>query len=152
MPQKTVVIAAAWLEIVVGASIVTVPNVPCRLLFATTPEGVGIPLARFAGVALVALGIACLPSKAAGSPRSAVLGLLVFNVGATVLLAWVAIANTFRGIVLWPVVVLHALIAAALLTQFLTRDAPLVDSSSQRSTTLSTDAIAARTRPRAGNS
>jgi hypothetical protein len=120
---KTVVMLVAWLEIAVGASFVTALDVPCRALFATTPEGVGIPLARFAGVTLVALGIACLPSKAEVSRRSAMLGLLVYNVGATVLLVWVAIATTFRGIMLWPVVVLHALIAAALLPQFLTRTA-----------------------------
>src|SRR5229473_7346974 len=121
MLQRTVVIVAAWLEIVVGASFVTALEVPCRLLFAATPEGVAIPLARFAGVALVALGIACLPSKAAGPGRSAMLGLLVFNVGATIFFAWVAVATTFRGLLLWPVVILHAVIAAALLLQFLTR-------------------------------
>jgi hypothetical protein len=121
MLQKTAVMLVACVEIAVGGSFVTVLDVPCRALFATTPEGVGIPLARFAGVTLVALGIACLPSKAEVPRRSAMLGLLVYNVGATVLLAWVAIATTFRGTMLWPVVVLHALIAAALLPQFLTR-------------------------------
>ena len=121
MLQKTVVMLAAWLEIVAGASLVTALDVLCRALFATTPEGVGIPLARFAGVTLVALGIACRPSKGAEPRRSAVLGLLVYNLGATVLLAWVTFATAFRGIMLWPVLVLHALIAAALLPQFLTR-------------------------------
>jgi hypothetical protein len=121
MLHKTVVMVSAWLEIVAGASFLTALDVPCRMLFAATPQGVGIPLTRFAGVALVALGIACLPSKAVLPRRSAVLGLLVYNVGATVLLAWIAIATTFRGIILWPVVVLHAFIATALLPQFFTR-------------------------------
>ena len=97
MLHKTVVMVSAWLEIVAGASFLTALDVPCRMLFAATPQGVGIPLTRFAGVALVALGIACLPSKAALPRRSAVLGLLVYNAGATVLLAWIAIATTFRG-------------------------------------------------------
>lgn len=41
-------------------SFVAVLDLPCRLLFAATPEGVAIPLARFVGVALLGLGIACL--------------------------------------------------------------------------------------------
>jgi len=112
-----VVTAAAWLEIVVGMTFIALPYLLCRLLFATIPEGLTVPLARFAGVALLALGIACLPSKRAGSLRGAVLGLLAYNVGATVICTWVALATSFRGLLLWPVVVLHAAITVALLTQ-----------------------------------
>lgn len=124
MMNLFVVLAAAWLETVVGIGFVVIPDFPCRLLFASTPEGLAIPLARFAGVALLGLGIACLPSKLAGSHRGAVLGLLVFNLGTTIFFAWLAIATSFRGPVLWPVVILHAVIAAALLPQFLTKGSP----------------------------
>jgi len=119
MWQRSVVQTAACFEIVVGAIFVTVPNVPCRLLFAVTPEGVAILLSRFAGVALIALGIACLPSMATGLRRSAVLGLLVFNVGATIFFVGVAFASTFHGIMLWPGIILHAVIAAVILFLFL---------------------------------
>jgi hypothetical protein len=124
MPQRFVVRVAAWLEILVGFGFIIVLDVPCRLLFAATPEGVAIPLGRFAGVALVALGVACLPVKAAGPRRSAALGLLVFNIGATIFFAWVAVATTFRGSLIWLAVMLHAVIAAALLPQFLTKGSP----------------------------
>jgi hypothetical protein len=120
MPQKSVVMAAAWLEIVVGAVFLMVPDFPCRLLFAATPEGVGIVLARFAGVGLFALGISCLPSTVTGPRRSAVFGLFIFNLGVAILFAWVGVATAFRGVALWPVVVLHAVIATALLRQLLT--------------------------------
>jgi hypothetical protein len=120
MLQKSVVMTAAWLEIVVGAAFFTVFDVPCRLLFAAKPEGIGIILARFAGVGLFALGIACLPSTATASHRSAVVGLFVFNFVAAILFAWVGVATTLHGVLLWPVVVLHAVIAAALLPQLLT--------------------------------
>lgn len=119
MPQNSVVKAAAWLEIVVGAIFVTVPDIPCRLLFAVAPGGVGVPLGRFAGIALFALGTACAPSTTPGSRRSAVLGLLIYNAGAVIFLTTVALATTFRGFLLWPVVILHGAIAAALLPQFL---------------------------------
>src|SRR5215472_2265924 len=73
MRQRVVVSAAAWLEIIVGALFLTVPDVLCLLLFGAKPEAIGMPLGRFAGIALLALGIACLPSRDAASPRNAVL-------------------------------------------------------------------------------
>ncbi len=120
MLQKFVVTAAAWLEIVVGIALLTVGDVACHLLFAATIEGVGILLARFAGIGLFALGVACLPSRATGFHRSAVLGLFIFNLGVAILLAWAGIATMFRGVLLWPAVLLHAGIAAALLPQLMT--------------------------------
>jgi hypothetical protein len=119
--KRSIVMAAAWLEIVLGASFIAVPDVPCQLLFGVTLEGVNILVARGAGVALLGLGIACLPSKIAGSHRGAVLGLLAFNVGATILFTWVAVATSFRGVLLCPFIILHAVIAAALLPQFLNK-------------------------------
>ena len=112
--KTLVVMAASLLEIVVGITFITVPYIPCRLLFAATPESLAIPLARFAGVGLLGLGIACLPSKRVEPNRGAVLGLLAFNVGAAIFRAWVAFATSFRGFLLWPAAVLHAVIAAAL--------------------------------------
>ena len=128
MLQRAIVTAAAWLEIVVGAIVLLAPDVPCLLLFATKPEGTGVPLARFAGIALVALGIACLPSVVAGSRYGAVLGLFAFNVGTAFLFGWVGVATTLRGLLLWPAAILHAAIAAALLPQLL-REVPKADAS-----------------------
>jgi hypothetical protein len=116
MMQRYVVAAAAWLEIFVGVIFVTVPDVPCLLVFGAKPESVGRPLAHWVGVALIALGIACLPSKAAQSKHNAVLGLFFFNVGVTILFAWVGVVTTHR-FALWPVVILHAVISVALLRQ-----------------------------------
>ena len=120
MPQKSVVMAPAWLEIVVGMLLLTAPEILVRCLFAATPEGVGAILARFAGVGLFALGVASLPTEVTGSQSRAVLGLFLFNFVVAILLAWVGIVTTFRGVLLWPVVVLHTVIAAALLLQLLT--------------------------------
>jgi hypothetical protein len=112
--------AAACLEIIVGLSFIAMPDVPCRLLFAVTPEGFTNVVARGAGIPLLGLGIACLPLKP-GSHRGAVLGLLAFNVGASILFAWVAATTSFRGVLLWPFIILHAVIAVALLPQFLNK-------------------------------
>jgi len=53
------------------------------------------------------------------SNQNAVLGLFVFNVGATILFAWVGVV-TIHGSALWPVVILHAVITVALLRQLVT--------------------------------
>jgi len=121
MLQKSVVKGSAWLEIAVGVTVIVAPNFLCVLLFATRPEGAGMPIARLAGIALLALGISCLPSVQTGPRRNSVLGLVVYNVGAAILFAWVGVATALHGFLLWPAAILHAGIAAALLPQFLTR-------------------------------
>jgi len=114
-----IVIAASWLEIVVGGLFLAIPGLPCLLVFGARLD----PLARFAGITLMALGIACLPSGAASHGRS-VLGLLGFNLGAAVLLAWVGIAAPQHGILALPAAVLHAGIAAALLARIRSKASP----------------------------
>jgi hypothetical protein len=113
--QRYIVRASAWLEIIVGIIFITVPGVPCVLLFGAKPEGIGAPLAHWVGVGLLGLGIACLSSRAEEVPRSVVLGLVVFNAGLAILLAWVGVATSFHGVLLWPGTVLHAGITLALL-------------------------------------
>ena len=105
---------AAWFEIIVGFSFLFAFNAQSQLLFGAMPEGIGVTWARFAGIALIGLGIACLPSNQAEARRGTVRGLMIFNIGATLFFAWVGLATAFRGVMLWPVVILHAVIALAL--------------------------------------
>ena len=118
---RHVIKAAAWLEIIVGAIFIFWPGIPCMLVFGASPESIGWPLARWVGIGLFALGVACLPSKIADPQHRTVLGLLSFNVGIVVLLAWVGIRATTHGFLLWPAVVLHFLLSVALLSRLLTR-------------------------------
>ena len=111
---RTVVKMAAWFEIFVGASFFLAFNAQSQFLFGVTPEGIGVTFAQFAGIALIGLGFACLPSNLAGTNRNAVRGLFVFNIAVTIFFAWVAVATTFRGVILWPIVIVHAVIAIAL--------------------------------------
>ncbi len=112
--QRTSVMVAAWVEILVGASFILALNAQSQLIFGTTTEGAGAGFARLAGIGLIGLGIACLPSKLAEARRGPVRGLLIFNIGVTIFFAWVAVATTFRGVLLWPVVIMHAVISVAL--------------------------------------
>jgi hypothetical protein len=120
MLQKSFVMAAAWLEIIVGIVVLTVPDVVSQLFFGAKVDGAGAILARFAGIGIFALGIACLPSAARASHRSAVLGLFVFNFGVAILFVWVGVATALHGVLLWPGAVLHGIIATALLPQLVT--------------------------------
>jgi hypothetical protein len=105
---------AALVEIVVGISFVLATNTQSQLVFGEVPNGPGILFARLAGIGLIGLGIACLPSNVAETQRNAVRSLFIFNIAATILFAWIGLATTFRGVVLWPVVILHAVLALAL--------------------------------------
>ena len=121
MVRRYIVKAAACLEIVVGALFIIVPNIPCALLFGANADNLGTALARWVGVSLLALGIACLPSKAGESHRTAVLGLFLFNAGVTILFAYVGVASALHGFLLWPAVILHGIIAGALLPRLLAK-------------------------------
>ena len=69
--------------------------------------GIAIPVARVAGIALVALGIACWP----GTPLA---GMLTYSAAVTLYLAYVGFAGGLSGILLWPAVVLHVILTALL--------------------------------------
>jgi hypothetical protein len=112
--HRTALLLAAWVEIIVGASFVLAFKGQSQLVFGATVEGTGALFARLAGIGLIGLGLACLPSSVAGTQRVAVRGLFIFNVLATILFAWIGVATTFRGVVLWPVVILHAFLAIVL--------------------------------------
>lgn len=119
--QKYLVRAAAWLEIVAGIALIARPNLGSQLLFSTQLDGAGVLFARFAGIVLLALGAACMPMPATAQARAAVVGLFLYNAGASLLFVWVAAATTLHGILLWPAAILHASIAGALLTLWLSK-------------------------------
>ena len=65
-------------------------------------------MARVLGIALIALGVACWPG------RTALCGMLTYSAAVTLYLAYVGFAGRFGGILLWPAVVLHAILTALL--------------------------------------
>jgi hypothetical protein len=112
--HRTAVTIAAWIEIFVGASFLLALNGQSQLIFGATTEGSGVHFAQLAGIALISLGIACMPSNLAGTRQVAVRSLFVYNIAATIFFAWIAVATTFQGVVLWPVVILHAVLTIVL--------------------------------------
>ena len=112
--HRIAVMIAAWFEIIVGASFFFALDAQSQFLFGRTSEGTGVLFARLAGIGLIGLGLACMPSNLGGTRHVAVRSLLLFNILATIFFVWVAVATTFRGVGLWPVVIVHAVIAVAL--------------------------------------
>jgi hypothetical protein len=112
--MKRVLLLAAVSEAATGVALLIVPSLVGRLLLGEELTGIAIPVARVAGIALIALGVACWP----GTP---LVGMLTYNAAVTLYLAYVGFADGLRGILLWPVVVLH-MILTALLTRAATSD------------------------------
>ena len=105
--MKKVLIVAAVAEVATGVALVIVPSLVGRLLLGEELAGVAITVARVAGIALIALGIACWP----GPPR---VGMLTYGAAVTVYLAYLGLAGGMLGVLLWPAVVLHAVLTALL--------------------------------------
>ena len=112
--MKWVLIFAAVGEAGTGLALLIVPSLVGRLLLGEELTGIAIPVARVAGIALVALGIACWP----GPP---LVGMLTYSAAVTLYLAYLGFAGGLTGILLWPAVVLHVILTA-LLTRASTSD------------------------------
>jgi len=96
---------AAISEGVTGFALLIAPSLVGQ--FGEQLAGVAIPVARVAGIALIALGIACWP----GPP---LLGMVTYGALVTLYLAYLGFAGGLTGVLLWPAVILHALLTALL--------------------------------------
>ena len=107
--MRRVLVFAAVGEAATGLALLIVPSLVGGLLFGEALIGVAIPVARVAGIALIALGVACWPG-------TSLVGMLIYNAAVTLYLAYVGFAGELTGTLLWPAVVLHVILTA-LLTQ-----------------------------------
>lgn len=105
MHQKSTILRLTSLvEIGAGVLLLVDPSLAVRALLSADIAGAGIILSRVAGIALLALGVACWPS---GSPRQPIFGMLTYGILVMLYLIVVGIGGT-HGILLWPAVVTHA--------------------------------------------
>jgi len=96
-----------------GLVLIVFPSLFARLLFGAELSAGGVALGRFAGVALIMIALAAWPSQTTSrSGTTIVRALVVYNVLATLYLAYVGIAGGLTGILLWPAAALHAVFAA----------------------------------------
>lgn len=104
--MRKVLIFTAVAEAATGLALLIAPSLVGLLLLGEQLTGIAIPVARVAGIALVALGVACWP----GPP---LLGMLIYSVAATLYLAYLGLAG-LAGMLLWPAVALHLLLSILL--------------------------------------
>jgi hypothetical protein len=105
--MKNSLLVAAVAEAATGLALLIVPSLVGQLLLGEQLSGIAVPVARVAGIALIALGIACWP----GPPLA---GMLTYSALVTLYLAYLGLAGGFAGVLLWPAVLLHALLTAFL--------------------------------------
>jgi hypothetical protein len=106
--MKKILTLAAIGEAATGLALLIVPSLAGQVLFGEALAGMAIPVARVAGIALIALGVACWP----GTP---LVGMLTYSAAVTLYLAYVGYAGGSSGILLWPAVVLHLILTALLM-------------------------------------
>ncbi len=105
----------AIIEASTGLGLLAVPSVVVRLLLGS-PLGTSaaVMLARVAGAALLALGVACWLARddtQSRATRGLIVAMLMYNLIATAVLAFAGIGLGLHGVALWPAVILHAAMA-----------------------------------------
>jgi len=113
--MKRLLIVTAVIELGVGVALLCLPSATVTLLLSSgldTPAAVA--LGRLAGAALFALGVACWLAQydaRSCAARGLVSAMVLYNLGAVVVLGAAGIRSQPVGIGLWPAVVLHAVMA-----------------------------------------
>lgn len=120
--MKLLLTLTALIEAATGLALLVVPSLVVRLLLGGEISGASVPLGRVAGVALLALGVACwlargdMPSQAA---RGLVAAMLLYNLGAVIIFGAAGLQSQPVGIALWPAIILHAAMAVWCITNLL---------------------------------
>jgi hypothetical protein len=108
--MKRFLTLTAIIEAATGLGLIVVPAMVVRLLLGAEISGASVPLGRVAGVALLALGVACwfasyeVQNRAARGLASA---MMLYNVGVILILGAAGLQSRPVGIALWPAVILH---------------------------------------------
>jgi hypothetical protein len=102
--MKRLLILAAVGEGLAGLILFINPPIVIRLFFDTESAGAGVLMSRIAGIALIALGVACWPD---GNMFRAFLAMLIYSVLAILYLTHAGLSNE-AGVLLWPGVAAHA--------------------------------------------
>ncbi len=105
--MKKLLALAAMLEAVTGLALIVTPSLVGRLLLGAESTGVAIPVSRVLGIALVAIGVGCWPGPA-------LLGMLTYGALVTAYLLYLGFGGDWVGPLLWPAVVLHAVLTLLL--------------------------------------
>ena len=113
MPGK-LLIATALVETPIGVMLLVLPAPVVALLLGVSLEApAALVVARIAGAALISLGCACWLARNDGASRARglVAAMLLYNCAAGAVLAHAAAGVRLVGVLMWPAVALHAVLA-----------------------------------------
>jgi hypothetical protein len=113
--MRWLLFVTAIIEALAGEGLLLAPAIVARLLVAASVPDAVVPLLRVCGAALLGLGVACwlVHGEAQGrSARPLVLAMLVYNLGAVIVLAVAGVQAQPTGVALWPAVIVHTAMAA----------------------------------------
>jgi hypothetical protein len=114
--MQPLLVFAAAVECLVGIALVALPAFTVSVLLGIEPHEDGLMLARIAGVALFALGVACWGARAgSGDPASTgtLNAITIYNAGAGLLLVAYVAMGMAGGAITLLVGILHLTVAAA---------------------------------------
>jgi hypothetical protein len=111
---KKLLAFAAVVEVGTGMVVILVPALVVKLLLGFDISGDSTLLARCFGIALVALSFACWPGRQIGGNFAPFLGMLIYNASIALYLGWLGAFAHLDGLLLWPAVVVHAIVAVLL--------------------------------------
>jgi hypothetical protein len=112
--MKRVLVFAAIGEAATGLALLIVPSLVGHLLIGAEITGAAVIVARVAGIALIGLGLACWP----GPPLA---GMLTYGALVALYLSYLGIQGEWVGPLLWPAVVLHAVLTLLLVRSAIAR-------------------------------
>jgi hypothetical protein len=121
--MKNLLATTAVIEVGIGLVLVVRPSPLATLLLGSslgTP--VALTVARVAGVALVALGVACWLARRdgrTGATRGLVGAMALYNAGVFTVLVYAGVGLGLPGAGLWPTVLVHAAMTVWCVTSLL---------------------------------
>jgi hypothetical protein len=108
--MKKLLIFASVAQAATGLGLLALPSLVARLLLGVELIGIAATVARVTGIALISLGVSCWPDNPI---HRALYGMLTYGSLVALYLAYVGASGT-AGILLWPAVVVHALLSILL--------------------------------------
>jgi hypothetical protein len=114
LSRQKILWLASVVEMGTGLLLIVAPAMLVQLLLGNHLSADGMPLARVAGIELLALGLACWPASQALASTPAVRGMLAYNVLVSLYLTLIAVRHQVGGLLLWPAVIFHVLVSLLL--------------------------------------
>jgi len=105
--MKAALALASIGEAATGLGLLVAPSLVGQLLLGSELHGLAVVVARVSGLALIGLALACGLS----SPW---IGMLFYVAAAALYLGYLGLVGEATGVLLWPAVLLHVVLAALL--------------------------------------